>query len=485
MKKLIYLIVLIVALSLVIAGCGIPVVPLTEQGDLSTLTKGGPTDFFVDDEYTSSTPGWGITHFASIQAAIDAASPGDTIIVAAGMYNPSSTIIINKDSITLKGPQANVDPRPSYGSTRTAGSPSEAIIDGNPNSLGMIIYIDADNVVINGFEIKSGTEDMIKQDTVHSGTIVKYNIIHDGRGDEGVQLKKCTNGLLEYNYVYEIADKGDGLNIADSSSYGTIRYNEVCGIHGENAAIYIYGSEHMEIIGNLVRDSGTGGNDGIKVGAKGGSDASKKDVLVKDNIIHDITQDGISVYMSDATVEGNEIYNCHSENGAIYLAYAISNITIRENDIYNNTLNPGKWGNPAGIMLGASVDTSTVTIHNNNIYNNTPYGITNKATALLDATCNWWGDESGPSDIGPGSGDAVSENVDFSPWLLGPAPDGVCYNWYGFEEIVACAANAKNHGKFVSCVSHLTKDWLNEGLITAEDKKAITKWAAQSDIGKK
>jgi hypothetical protein len=32
-----------------------------------------------------------------------------------------------------------------------------------------------------------------------------------------------------------------------------------------------------------------------------------------------------------------------------------------------------------------------------------------------------------------------------------------------------CAASAKNHGKFVSCVSHLANDWRRSGLITAKE----------------
>jgi len=349
--------------------------------------------------------------FAAIQDGIDAVA-GSTVHVAAGTYNPTSTIVINKDALTLLGPEADVDPRPSQGSARTAGSASEAVIDGSPNNLGMIIEVDAESVVINGLEVKSGTEDMIKQNNAHSGTTVKYCIIHDGRGDEGVQLKKCTNGLLEYNYVFDIADKGDGLNIADESSQGFIRYNEVAGIHGENAAIYIYGAEHMEIIGNLVRDSGEGGNDGIKVGNKGGGDTAKQDVLIKDNIIHDITQDGISVYMSDVTIEGNKVYNCGSENGAIYLAYGISNIAIQGNTVHDNTLSTSKRTTAAGILLEERVDAASVTVNFNNIYNNTPYGVTNEAAALLDATNNWWGDAAEPSA-------QVSGNVDYDPWAVG------------------------------------------------------------------
>jgi len=50
------------------------------------------------------------------------------------------------------------------------------------------------------------------------------------------------------------------------------------------------------------------------------------------------------------------------------------------------------------------------------------------------------------------------------------------------EEIFECAETAKNHGKFVSGVAHLTNDWIKEGLITGKDKGAIMSWAAQSDL---
>ncbi len=206
--------------------------------------------------------------YCTIQAAIDAATTSDTVNVAAGTYNPTSTIIINKDNIVLQGPQADVDPRPSQESTRTAGSESEAVIDGSTGELGVIIKIDADNVVINGLEVKSGTGDMIRQDNLRSGAVVKYCIIHDGRGDEGVQLKKSTSGILEYNYVYDIAFPGDALNISGGSSGGKIRYNEVYDIGSQNAAIYVYDSTNMEIVGNLVYHVTQ--NDGIKLGTKGG-----------------------------------------------------------------------------------------------------------------------------------------------------------------------------------------------------------------------
>ncbi len=48
--------------------------------------------------------------------------------------------------------------------------------------------------------------------------------------------------------------------------------------------------------------------------------------------------------------------------------------------------------------------------------------------------------------------------------------------------IAQCAEGAKNHGKFVSCVAHLTNDWMKAGLISGKEKGKIQKCAAQADI---
>ncbi|HOU25225.1 MAG TPA: hypothetical protein PLN42_13400, partial [Anaerolineae bacterium] len=50
------------------------------------------TERWVDPSYDSNTPGWGVTHFATIQLAINAAVAGDTIHVAAGTYSERLTI---------------------------------------------------------------------------------------------------------------------------------------------------------------------------------------------------------------------------------------------------------------------------------------------------------------------------------------------------------------------------------------------------------
>jgi len=352
-----------------------------------------------------------------IQAAIDAANPGDVICLEAGLYTPSAKIHIDK-SVTLQGPGAGVDPRPSAATTRVPGDAStEAVIDGSVNGLSGIIVIEADNVVLDGLDITGGSGDMIDSEsaTPTIGTVLRYNIIHDSAspGDEGIQIRNCTDGVIEFNYIFNIAQ--DGINMCCGSSGGMIRFNEVYDNYSENAAIYVYESTDMTIECNLVYD--VFGNDGIKVGAKNGGDASESGGTVLGNVVHDTAQDGISVYMSDTVVDSNEVYNSSSENGAIYLAWAISEISVTNNYVHDNNLDSGKWGDPAAIMIGTAVNAATVYVNNNNIVNNSVNGVTNKATALLDAEENWWGADDGPSGAGTGSGDAVSTNVDFDPWL--------------------------------------------------------------------
>jgi len=74
-------------------------------------------------------------------------------------------------------------------------------------------------------------------------------------------------------------------------------------------------------------------------------------------------------------------------------------------------------------------------VHYNNIVDNKDYGVKSVVWGSdtggvlaeeVDATNNWWGHSSGPGTVGSGSGDTVSTNVDYEPWLLeidGPSFD--------------------------------------------------------------
>jgi len=70
----------------------------------------------------------------------------------------------------------------------------------------------------------------------------------------------------------------------------------------------------------------------------------------------------------------------------------------------------------------------SVTVRFNDIEGNAQAGLRvgpNETAPSLQASCNWWGDASGPSGAGPGTGDAVvvepgAATPDFTSWASAP-----------------------------------------------------------------
>ena len=130
-------------------------------------------------------------------------------------------------------------------------------------------------------------------------------------------------------------------------------------------------------------------------------------------------------------VTGNTFTSDNSGTGvglATYAAYGAMDIhlTATKNLIHN-------WA--VGVEVyectGGGCATSTFTnldINRNSIVGNTA-GMSADTVdpAETDGTCNWWGNASGPSGTGPGTGDSVSTEVDFSPWLYSADLDDPCF----------------------------------------------------------
>jgi hypothetical protein len=359
--------------------------------------------------------------YSSLQSAIDASSPGDLVLVQPGLYPLTSTVLVDRP-VRIYGPEVGVNPLPSRSTPRVPGSAAEAVLDGG-GTVAVLIRILADDVVLDGLEVRNGTGDLIESAvaTPTSRTRLRNNIVHGSSGDEGVQLRATTDAVIEGNHVYATA--GDGLNLCCGSTGGILRFNEVHDCDSENAALYVYGAVDTRIEGNVIY--GTSANEGIKLGSKDGSDATRIGGVVLNNTTRATAQDGIAIYTSHTSVSCNDVSGSTSENGGIYVAWAVSDVSVTDNHVHDNSFDTRKWGDPAGIMIGEHPDASTITVSGNRLVNNLPSGLTNRAPGLLVAEDNWWGAADGPGPAGPGSGDPVSANVDYAPWL-GGAPSPAC-----------------------------------------------------------
>ena len=155
-------------------------------------------------------------------------------------------------------------------------------------------------------------------------------------------------------------------------------------------------------------------------------------ITLMNNICSANNAHGIQLYRSSNCTITNNTCSSNNDNG-IYLwdsnACTITNNTCSSNNndgihlllswyctITNNTISE----NVVGIYLRASSRDNTA--HYNNIYNNTDCGINANYNEgyKVDATHNWWGDNSGPyhlEDNPEGEGDNITDYVLFDPWL--------------------------------------------------------------------
>ena len=435
-----------------------------------------PAEVWVDDGYTESSCGghtWGKDAFNNIQGGIGGVDEGGTVNVAAGTYNEN--LVMNK-SLNLIGAQFDVDPRTSEGG-RTG---NESIIDGG-NS-GSIITVRANNIIINGFTIQNAGSGggCVWIDPNYDFTLVKYNKLSSEYGvfiDD-----HCENVNVQYNNILDCSRGIMARNNRNDEVVPTFQYNDFYdNVYGIKLYGIAEGTSQVLVYDNYFEDtSGTGANTSYGIygyissfhakgntfkkigvlcpdfftyyGAIAGvgctSTPGWHDInrcVIEENIFTQTTAPAVNGYFCDYLVRNNSITSDYIalwiKGGTGYdpnqSAYA--EWTIEENTIAGNSGNSGIYATGGGYgqsALSATVNTITgfdngiklvndgnivakITVNYNKIYGNTSYGITNvSANAIADASLNWWGDASGPGEVGPGIGDKVSNNVDYAPWYI-------------------------------------------------------------------
>jgi len=369
MKKLIYLIIAITVLVLIVSGC-IPVVPPVEQNEPGALPSKSPG--VVLNVTTSVT-------YGTIQAAITAANPGETISVGDGIYEEAITIGVA--NLTL---QSETNLGATIRPTTTPASWPEAVI-----------YITADGVTVDGFEV--------------DGTTV------------------ADNGILGW--------ETSGLTIKNNKIHGATRDWDGCGIllfsWGNGGTVY----DNL-IENNEVYDTG---RMGIMVMDRGANYSVTSGNIITGNTVYDVWKNpqgdqggGVQINVGmDCAITNNEVHEVRNGQRGIYMFGSATGNIITGNTLTNNEIGIQLWiSGEGGTTINWSGETATSPqVHYNNIYGNSSYGAisTNIAGAsmVMDATYNWWGHPGGPrrpagnSDqiSGPKAADQVSENVLYHPWL--------------------------------------------------------------------
>ena len=134
--------------------------------------------------------------------------------------------------------------------------------------------------------------------------------------------------------------------------------------------------------------------------------------------------------ISTATVDNNIVTGTNAGNGVeVSAGEAALNFIAIDNTVSN-------W--QTGFLHTATTSGTLTQTFQNNLVTDNQNGFINQTGGTLDATCNWWGDVSGPSGAGPGKGNPVSPGVVFYPWASVPeliavnaGADATLYVGYG------------------------------------------------------
>jgi len=219
----------------------------------------------------------------SIQAAIDAARPGDTIVVAAGVYHENLTI--QKNGITLRGAGSGAGgtvlrmPAQPLPSPCTEGGRVEGICVAGEFVLGQDeVGAPVEHVRVSGFRVR---------DFTRFGVVV-YNAVDAGVADTDVAgsglwgfaaftdrtlrfLRNSSHDNAEGGFYIGDAPAADAV-LEDNSAYGNAT--------SEGIGIFIRDASHGSVRGNRLE-----GNCSGLIAADTASEGAVTDWQIRDNIV--------------------------------------------------------------------------------------------------------------------------------------------------------------------------------------------------------
>lgn len=368
---------------------------------------------------------------------------GDSVLLMGDVYIVDNQISSDDNGITLY--YDDYDVGTNMGGDAYAELPDYIITGNTFNVTDDGIYFDS----------YSNPDDNYGNSTVDFGDFLIDDNTFNG-GNDGIYFS--TDDFVEDGYDYSVAIIGD-ITITNNEFYnltGKAIYMD----YDDDLGYGLYDDSTLEVGDLIIADNvidGAGAGIYVYYSYVNSEDDSTLTMGILDitgNDISNVTDDGIYVYYYDiyasnnstltvgrALIQGNTIDG--SGDAGIYISDVdigsdtgatvnFENITITTNTISENDY---------GVYISdMSEDYLVVVGPCNDIVDNSSYGVYNISGYMVDATENWWGDASGPGGEGSGTGDDVSDDVDYRPWRTLPCGEEVVEVVEVAEEVAAVPA---------------------------------------------
>lgn len=264
-----------------------------------------------------------------------------------------------------------------------------------PNPDEHAISITADNVKIEGLSI-SGATGSDKYGIFLDGVDhcdISNNIFTDNNG--GILLRSCKNCVISGNTID--SHPGNGICITDASVRNWVTNNNLNQNH--YGIIISNGSNYNVISDNFVSSSDWAG---IRLNWL---EADFAPVMYNE--------------ISNNVLSGNHegiFLDYPSSNNLVSYCRIVNNDTgIRLRQSSQNMISYCTISNNDGD--GILCEESSSSFNHNNILDNGGFGVQNTDTTVtIDAENNWWGDPSGPGGVSAGTGDEISDGVNYDSY---------------------------------------------------------------------
>jgi len=381
----------------------------------------------------------------TIQAAITAAQPGDTIQVAPGTY--VEKVVINK-YVILEGAGSGNDPGTNtiiaptsgtciniLGSGNSAANPiiirnlrttggQDGIYFGGTTLVTSINHVLLDNVYCigasdSGLQIELGGSADAYTITVSDLTIRNSSFNNNSSMGFRVSKRGIVDGLVVYNchfdnnlargWYAQFVYPTWSTNITNvHMSYTTFNNNA-------NRGWFLEKLENAEFDHIIVMDNGTVSD----------ANAAGLDVNLKYKAYQNIS-------IRNSRIINNGSGNTNNRGTGIYIkarddspSYSTYPATLKNVTIENTEVSGSHIGIGIGEFGTNSISSpSNVIVQNCCIHANSVAGLVVYCQPIVNADNNWWGASDGPSAIGLGSGDHISTNATYDPWLVGVSYTG-------------------------------------------------------------
>ncbi len=323
--------------------------------------------------------------FPTIQSAIDAANPGDTLEALPGTYNESPNI---DKPLTLQ--------------SRDGRDVTTIALQTGPTYVGSV-QISGQDVTVDGFTIEGYDGDAGSSQLASSNFVLTI-----GLGDIVIRNNRLRIGGVDTNTN---GDDGIGIinyyNTTTDTASLTITNNdfEPVGPIGRRAFYINPGIDQLVFSGNTIA-----GN------FERGSFIQAKTALVENNTLAGAgtagsRSGGIGTWgYPDPSIYGHTTFRGNTiSNSAGIALYDSSDIVVEENTLSNNDNNVSviELSFPALDISGIHINGNSMTnAHNATVNNGSTSGV------VLDASANWWG-----TNVGSAIAAATNGLVDYTPWL--------------------------------------------------------------------